>query len=254
MSKLSYLAAAAVALLCASCATPQKIYTDFYANQQYKSVSVNADASALQDGKGRVENLLSDQSHKLMNQVHNSAKLQLREKGYAPQSGYQSIGLTLPDTTQVFVSNNPSQYEGDLLSTPYYVKKNGATPTKVRQLTADRLFSRVFSHDTKSKKLKDVDYPEIKNLGLPQNQYILLIHGFSRNVNTGKQLGQAAIVAVATMGTFVMWEPDISFVQVAIIDPQTSKVVWANDGKIGKSVEQDVAKIFQPLPVFGTKE
>lgn len=76
--------------------------------------------------------------------------------------------------------------------------RQGAASTKIQHSAADRLLDRLTSLHLLHKNATKSRFPEVKDLGLPKDSYLLVISGLTRNVNTGKQIGQAAVIDVNT--------------------------------------------------------
>ena len=214
------------------------------------------DATALQDAKGKKEIFLEQESASLLNLLQQGAREQLQAKGYQGYEQYQSTGLSVPAEMQAFVSNDRKAKEGIPLEGAHTFTAGGKAPSKTQRYAAERLFERVLALNLLSKQAREATFPEVRDLAIPADRYLVVISGFSRNVNTGKQVGQAFLVAAVTLGTIVTWEPDTAIIQVALIDPRTQKIVWANQQAGGKgkdaSINKSIAKLFKSLPAYGT--
>ena len=107
-----------------------------------------------------------------------------------------------------------------------------------------------------SESAHDAQFPEVRDLGLPQDSYLLAITGLTRNVNVSKQIGQGVLVAALTLGTITMWEADTAAVQFALIDVRTGRIVWANQIVAQKGspdfIGKEVPKLFATMPAYGT--
>ena len=239
-----------------SCGTPKSVYKDFYAGQSFQKAGILTDATALQDAKGKQENFLTQESADLLRILTTGTQAQLRAKGYQTYDQYQSTGLSVPAEMVAFVSNDRKAKEGSPLEGAHTFTRGGKTPTTTQKYAAERLFERLFTLNLLSKSTRDATFPEVKDLGVPNDRYLVVVSGLSRNVNTGKQVGQALLLAAVSFGTVVAWEPDAAVMQVALIDPRTQKIVWANQIQGGKgkekSINKSIAKLFKTLPAYGT--
>jgi len=239
-----------------SCSSPKSVYKDFYKGQSYQKAGVLTDVTVLQDAKGAKENFLADKSQELLQTIHASALAELQAKGYATYGQYQATGLSLPAEMQAFVSNDPKAQDGPALTGAYQIVRGSSTPSKTQVYAVERLFERMLPLNLLSKKAKESTFPEVRDLGVPTDRYLVVVSGLSRNVNAGKQIGQGLLIAAVTLGTVVAWEPDTAVIQVALIDPATQKIVWANQSPGGKgkseSVRKDLAKLFETLPAYGS--
>jgi hypothetical protein len=250
-----------IALICiwaclSSCTSVEKTYSGFYQKQQYQKMAVAADGTALQDGQKKQEIFLADKSVKAAALVQSQVTAVLRSKGYLASSLYTSTGLSVPNNMQLIVSNSPTATTGTSLSGPYTMTRNGSKATAIQRLAAERLFDRMISTHLIAKSSAQMTFPESAQLGIPSGQYLVAVSGLARNVNTSKQVGQAFLLAAVSLGTVVAWEPDVAMIQVAIIDPKTQRIVWANqiNGKVQSSEDalKNINKLFSKLPTYGS--
>lgn len=240
-----------------ACSSPKSVYKEFYQKQSYGKAGVLSDATVLQDAPGKAENFLASKSSTLLETIHRGAIAQLRAKGYQSSEQYKATGLSLPADLEAFVSNDPKAKEGTPLMGAHTISRAGRVPTKTQVYAAERMFERLLALNLLSKSAKEAVFPEVKDLGVPTDRYLVVVSGLSRNVNTSKQVGQALLLAAVSLGTVVAWEPDSALIQVALIDPVSGKIVWANQsqgggGKKTESVEKDLTKLFEDLPVYGS--
>ena len=246
-----------VSLIFVSCApTPEKLYKDFYTSQAHKKIGVATDVTVLQDGRGRVDILLADPSAKYAKILNAHAVSQMRAKGYQTSNEYISTGLNVPIGQQIFVSNDPAAKTGERLTGSHMMKHRGSKPSQLQKYATEHLFERLIHRSMLSKETKKSNFPEVENLGLPKNSYLLAVSGLTRNVNTSKQIAQGALIAVASLGTVVMWEADTAAIQVALIDVNTGKIVWANQvtAALGDPnfIQKQMGKLFETMPAYGS--
>lgn len=241
----------------ASCSSPKTAYKDFYKSQSFQKAGVLADATVLQDAKGKAENLLAQESATLLQTIQQGVSGQLQAKGYQTISQYQSTGLSIPSDMVAFVSDDRKATEGTVLSGAHTITQGGQVPSKIQSYAAERLFERLLPLNLLSKSAQETTFPEVKDLGIPSDRYLVVVSGIARNVNASKQVGQALLLAAISLGTVVAWESDSAMIQVALIDPRTQKIAWANQtpGGGGKkeSVDKTIAKLFKSLPAYGTR-
>lgn len=245
-----------VGLFFVSCAPgPEKIYKEFQQVQAHRKVGVATDVSVLQDGPGVTNILLADISEKYAEILGSQAIAQMKAKGYCATNEYRSTGLNVTARDEVFISNDANAKSGSPLVATTRIKRKGASPNKVQGYSAEQLFKRLIVFNPVSKSAHDALFPEVRDLGLPKDSYVLAITGLTRNVNVSKQIGQGVIVAAATLGTITMWEADTAVIKFALIDVRTGKIVWANQiaAQSGSPefIEKQVSKLFATMPAYG---
>lgn len=242
-----------------SCApTPETLYKDFYTSQAYKKVGVATDVTVLQDGPGSVDILLADPSTKYAKILNSHAVAQMRAKGYQTSGEYISTGLNVPVGRQIFVSNDPAAKTGTILTGAHTIKRRDSNPSQLQKYATEHLFERLIHRSVLSKETKKSHFPEVKNLGLSKNSYILAVSGLTRNVNTSKQIAQGALIAAVSLGTVVAWEADTAAIQVALIDVNTGKIVWANQvtAALGDPnfIQTQMGQLFETMPAYGSNK
>jgi hypothetical protein len=246
-----------IGFLIASCAkTPEKLYKDFYTIQAHKKVGVVTDVTILQDGPKKVDILLPELSKKYDKILNSHAMSQMKAKGYSVSSEYISTGLNVPVGAQVFVSTNRAAKTGERITGAHMIKRRGSTPSKIQKYSTEHLFERLMHRSVLSTEAPKTHFPEIKDLGIPKNHYILVVSGLTRNVNASKQIAQGALIAAVSLGTFVAWESDTAKIQVALIDVNTGKIVWANEviAQAGDPhfIQKKMTKLFEKMPPYGS--
>lgn len=220
----------AILVLCSCAPTPKTLYKDFYETKSYSRMNVSVDATMLHDKSGKKEDaFVVTESNDMLKKVESQIRSRLAGKGYRSISrGVRSTGLSLGPEMKAFVAQVRSEDSGKPLKGPHRFEFPGSPPSATQKYATERLYERLLGLNLLSKQATEATFPEVKDMGLPSNQYLCVVSGLGRNVHAGKQIGQALLTAALTLGYFSAAEPDIGLLQIAVIDPRTQKIVWAN--------------------------
>jgi len=246
-----------LALLLSYCApqTPLTFYPEFNIQKEaVESVTLFGDIVILRDIKGKLDLVNLDENKELWGLFKDVFREELQHKGYTmDRSLLTSMGLPMEETRRMKIERTLEDRDlknEDLTvgNPPFYLDEQfKSNPELLEKLRV------VYDVLDKFRKLKGesntiIDEATTFQQGI-EGEALFVVFIVGRNVPLTKQIGQALISSIATLGTYYIYDTSGLFYNLYIITPHNGELIWADynymkGGNVNSKSISSVARIF----------
>ena len=235
--------------------TPLTFYPEFNTQKEaIESVTLFGDMVILRDIKGKLDLVSLAENQELWGLFKDVFREELQRKGYnMERSLLTSMGLPMEETRRMKIERTLE--DRDLKSKdltvgnpPFYLDEQfKSNPELLDKLDA------VYKVLDKFRKMKGesntiIDEATALQQGI-EGEALFIVFIVGRNVPLTKQIGQALISSIATLGTYYIYDTSGLFYNLYIITPHNGELIWADynymkGGNVNAKSISSTARIF----------
>lgn len=246
-------------IIVSGCATPLTVYSDFSEQKNdINKVSLLTDVIMAEDISGTTDKIDLFRNKEFAEMIIKEVSANLNQKGYSVVESFVFSGCALDAEKQYKVvrTTEDQELETDVIpvgNPPFYIDEALNLDAEAQQnLTS--LFRNMKKQIPKKKGEPNKDIHEaafLKDMTKGDTLVFILVEG--RDVSTGKQIGQAVLTGLLTLGTVIAWQTSAISMNLYVIDTRDSKLIWEDRSftKIRpdeKSLKNVAGQIIKLLP------